>query len=474
MPFEPRNARYEKEKKHLFGRDKQTRSKDNQLEETLPQQEKEATAVTKKTEQSQVEVPKVDAGKAVESQAVEPVVETEALETKTETETKPTKQSKPKKAKPEKKPKRSRTGFYTFLVIVVVLALGLGSFGGYYYVKATNYTAVNAKDTTKVNVHIEQGSNAQQIGQLLTDKKLVHSPLAFKHYIETHEATNLRAGYYVLSKSMNMKKIVETLLTGGSDVPLNDKHVLTMTEGEGIATFAKKVGASKKFTEQEFLAAVNDQDFLDRLAKKYPKLLKSAMTATDVRYRLEGYLYPATYNYDAYKNVNELIVAMVDKTNTEMQPYYAEIAKKKMTVQEVMTVASIIQGEGVGDKNMRIISGVFFNRLAINMPIQSDVAVKYALNTDKVNLTVDDVNVDSPYNLYKNPGFGPGPFNNPSIQAVKAVLNPLDRDKKYLYFVANLKTGAITYSTNQEDHDAAVAKVDAINQAMENSSSSSN
>lgn len=84
------------------------------------------------------------------------------------------------------------------------------------------------------------------------------------------------------------------------------------------------------------------------------------------------------------------------------------------------------------------------------MPIQSDISVMYALNTHKTHLYNKDTKVDSPYNLYVHSGYGPGPFNSPSLQSITAVLNPADRDQGYLYFVANLKTGKVYYSKTFE------------------------
>lgn len=385
----------------------------------------------------------------------------------------PVKKNKLNRVKQQRRPqmtaKNGKRRFVWIVLTLVVLLVGiLGWRGISSYRQSNDYSAMQPKNGKKQEVYIPQGATVQQIGQILVNKHLVHSNKAFLHYVSTHDASNMLAGYYQLSPSMPMKTLVDHLLKGGSDTPVNHDMVLTMTEGEGIASFAKKVGNSNKFTESDFLAKVNDQTFLEKLAKTYPKLLTSAMAAKDTRYRLEGYLYPATYDYAQYQTVEDLITAMVAKTDSEMQPYYSKIKKSNMSVQELMTVASLVQGEGVGDKDMRIIAGVFLNRLDINMPIQSDVAIKYALQTDRVNLSVDDTMVDSPFNLYRNSGYGPGPMNNPSIQAVKAVLNPKDRDKKYLFFVANLKTGAITYTKNQKDHDEAVAKVDKINQGMEN------
>ncbi|MFL1695812.1 endolytic transglycosylase MltG [Weissella kandleri] len=528
MPFEPRNKRYEKEKPRLFGR-KKKKSRQPQPNREAQQAAKavetenakvqRATSVRnivtesnaapkpgKQRKDADTQNAPVQKSQQYESESANETQQSQSKRLVAEDKTQPKisqdhkagrlsrsnrkmatngknvkasrRHENPKGNIPRKAPQQARgkgkkrTRFTLpknwLLILIGILLIGGISYGVYSYQRNNNYTAVEPKNKKNVEIYVPQGTSLQQIGDNLANKKLVHSSQAFTHYVRAHNATNILAGYYELNSSMDMSTLVENLLAGGSDTPLYPTTVLTMTEGETIDSFANKVGKVKQFSKKEFLAKVNDSKFVDQLAQQYPQLLKSDQDAKDMRYRLEGYLYPATYNYENYKSVDELITAMVAKTNAEMLPYYQTIKDSNMSVHQILTVASLVQAEGVGDTDMRKIAGVFLNRLDIEMPIQSDVAVKYALHTNKVNLTVDDTMVDSPYNLYRNAGYGPGPFNNPSIQAIKAVLNPLDRDQKYLYFVANLKTGAITYTTNQNDHDAAVAKVDATNQSMQN------
>jgi len=155
--------------------------------------------------------------------------------------------------------------------------------------------------------------------------------------------------------------------------------------------------------------------------------------------------------------LKELVNQMVENEDEKLQPYYATIKEKGYTVQQVLTLASLVEREGLDNKNRRKIAGVFYNRLAIDMPLQSDISVMYALNTHKTKLSNKDTSVKSPYNLYKNKGYGPGPFNTPSIQSIEATLNPTDRDQNYLYFFADLKTGKITYSHTLEEHNSRYA-----------------
>ncbi len=155
---------------------------------------------------------------------------------------------------------------------------------------------------------------------------------------------------------------------------------------------------------------------------------------------------------------------MVAKTNEMLSPYYSKISERHYTVQQVLTLASLVEREGVTPKDRYKIAGVFENRLEKNMKIQSDISVLYALGKHKQNVTYKDLEVDSPYNLYQNEGMGPGPFNNPSIASVKAVLDPVDKDKGYLYFIANMKTGKIYFSKTYEEHQALTKKLEKDNQ----------
>lgn len=208
---------------------------------------------------------------------------------------------------------------------------------------------------------------------------------------------------------------------------------------------------------------VNDQEFLNELKDKYPALLTSAVDAKEVRYKLEGYLYPATYFVQKNETLKQLVEQMVSKTNEVLTPYYGQISQKKMSVQQVLTLASLVEREGVTPEDRYKIAGVFENRLEKDMMIQSDISVLYALGKHKAHVTFKDLKVDSPYNLYRNKGMGPGPFNNPSVDSVKAVLNPVDKDKEYLYFIANMKTGKVYFSKTYAEHLALTKKLEKDN-----------
>ena len=136
-----------------------------------------------------------------------------------------------------------------------------------------------------------------------------------------------------------------------------------------------------------------------------------------------------------------------------------------------MTLASIIEKEGVTDEDRKLISGVFYNRMNNDMPLQSDITVLYALGEHKELVSIKDTEVDSPYNLYKHVGLGPGPYNSPSLSAIQAAIYPTASD--YFYFVADIETGNVYYATSLEEHEALVAKYVNKNSSQESSLSSS-
>lgn len=363
----------------------------------------------------------------------------------------------------EQSEKKKRPKKYWWLVGVVIVLIGV--FGGAKYYFDSSMEAVNPDSSKVVQVKIPLGATNKKIGQILADKKLVKSAFVFNYYTQTQKKVDFKAGYYFLSPSMNVKKIAKILKQGGAATAvsgLNGK--VLVQEGQTIDQIAATVQKQTKYSAKDFLKLMQNENYLNGLAKQYPQLLTSSMSAQNVRYRLEGYLFPATYDVSNLKSLKALVNQMVTAENQQLKPYYAKITAKHLSVQEVLTLASLVEREGVSNSDRRKIAGVFFNRLDTQMPLQSDISVMYALNTHKKNLTYKDLKVDSPYNLYTNKGYGPGPFNSPGIQSIKAVLNPASQGKKYLYFVANMKTGKVYYSKTYAQHQKITAKLTKDNQ----------
>ncbi|MFC2694410.1 MAG: endolytic transglycosylase MltG [Lactobacillus sp.] len=307
----------------------------------------------------------------------------------------------------------------------------------------------NRHDERYVAVDIPAGATDKDIANILAQKHVIRSARVFNLWLKLHSQGGFQAGKFYVSASMATPQLVSQL-QGSGDRPV--AGTLLIREGETIDQVATELGKSGHFSRQEFLALMKDPSFMHELAAKYPRLLSSSMKKHNVRYHLEGYLFPARYNIYKGASLKQLVTQMVGKTNQVLLPYYATIKKKGLTVHKVLTLASLVEREGVTTKDRRKIAGVFFNRFAADMPLQSDISVMYALNKHKHSLTIKDTKVKSPYNLYKHKGYGPGPFNNPGLDSISAVLHPSDRSENYLYFVANLKTGKVYYSQNLNQH----------------------
>lgn len=343
------------------------------------------------------------------------------------------------------------------MLIGLLGALGVG---GMYLHRWSDYSAKDTHSSKVVTFKVAQGSTAQTIGNQLKAAGVIKYAQSFTHYVDVNKINNLNAGYFELSPKMTVGEIVAKLQKPGALTPNNQlQHgFVLMREGENAAQFAQGVAKQTPFSADEWLATLNNPDYLKKLEKQFPELLGSAINAP-TRYKLEGYLYPATYDVRHAKSPEDITTQMVAKMNQVMQPYLATIKAQNLTVQQVLTLASLVEREGIHQQDREMIAGVFLNRIAANIALGSDVAVKYALNTNKPNLSIADTKVDSPYNLYIHKGYGPGPFNSPSLQSILAVLHPKDRDQKFYYFIANLKTGKIYFTHNIQEHDALNAKL---------------
>lgn len=342
---------------------------------------------------------------------------------------------------------------YWIVGVIAVLAVVVAIIGFNYVNSSLQPYNANSKEDIVVKIPI--GSSSKQIAKTLEKDKVIKSATVFNFYVKAQNYTDFQAGYYTFKQSMDMNHVVKQLQKGGSAEPTGTaSNTVLVREGVTIDQIGDQIQKSTKFKKKDFLKLMKDKSYMKELQKKYPELLDSSMAKKNVRYHLEGYLFPATYGLYKGETLKELVNQMVEKDNEIMKPYFETIKEKGLTVQQTLTLASLVEREGVTEKDRKKIAGVFFNRIDIDMPIQSDISVMYALNTHKTKLSNKDVRVDSPYNLYKNAGYGPGPFNTPSVQAIEATLNPSDRDENYLYFVANLKTGKVYYSHTLQEHES--------------------
>ncbi|HEP1814264.1 TPA: endolytic transglycosylase MltG [Streptococcus suis] len=354
------------------------------------------------------------------------------------------------------------------IIVVAVLVTGVT---GYMWVKSS-LEPVNAKATEAIQVEIPEGSSTLEIGKILVDNKLIKNATIFNYYSKIKSYNNFQSGFYNLKQNMSVDDIAKALQESGT--PTAQKEAagkILIVEGYTLTQIAQAITDNTKtedkndktpFTTEQFMATVTNQDFINRMVATYPKLFASLPAAdSGVIYQLEGYLFPAVYEYSDETTIEELVEQMIAAMDNRLQPYYETIAAKNLTVNEVLTLASLVEKEGSTDEDRRNIASVFFNRLNAAMPLQSNIAILYAQGKlgQETTLAEDaaiDTSIESPYNIYWTPGLMPGPVDSPSLSAIEAVINANTTD--YLYFVADVTTGSVYFTNNIDEHNQNVAK----------------
>ena len=372
------------------------------------------------------------------------------------------KRSRRESTKPAKKKKKSHLKGFLVTVLILLILLGAGGFFGLRYAESA-LQPVDPSSKQYMTVQIPDGSNAQEIGSTLEKSGVIKNGLIFTLYVKYKNYNELKSGYYNLQKSMSVEDVIKELQKGGTPEPQEVTLAsLTIPEGYTLEQIAQTVGQlqgnfKEALTAEAFLAKVQDENFIAQEVTKYPNLLESLPTKdSGVRYRLEGYLFPATYTIKENTTVESLIDEMLAAMDKNLSSHYATIKEKNLTVNELLTIASLVEKEGAKTEDRKLIAGVFYNRLNLGMPLQSNIAILYAEGKLGQNISLADdaaidTSIDSPYNDYTKVGLMPGPVDSPSLDAIESSINQTKSD--YLYFVANVQDGKVYYATTLEEHD---------------------
>lgn len=348
------------------------------------------------------------------------------------------------------KTKRTVQKIVFFIVAILLLLLVVLGVSGYRYF-TSSLEPLNPNSEEAVEVEIPMGSSRADIARILEENNIIKSAFVFNMYIRMNEEQGFQAGYYEFSPSMEPDEIIDNLQEGGAPVPRDSVANITVPEGITVEQIVGIISEHTEFSEDDLFSLLDNTQFLQEKASEFPRLLTSAVEAQEETiYTFEGYLFPATYDYYEGMTADELITAMLDKTNDVLSEYYEDIEEQEKTVHEVLTMSSLIEREAIEDEDRQLISGVFVNRLEAGMPLQTDVSVTYALEEHKERITYADLETDSPYNLYQHTGIGPGPVNNGSESSIQASLYPAETD--YYYFLADLDTREVYFSETYDQH----------------------
>ena len=324
-----------------------------------------------------------------------------------------------------------------------------------------NYTlsSVAKNDKKKVLFEIKSGDTSKDIAKKLFEKKLIRSDKIFLVYLKLNDIHDIKAGYFNLSKNMDVKKIVNTLRKN-SNINPNSISIL-FKEGLTMRAIASTISEETENSYDSLFELLNDDEYVDDLINKY-WFLTDDIKNDNIYYALEGYLYPDTYTFDSKAVTNdEILTRMLDKEEEILNKYKKEIDSNKYNIHEIITIASIVENEGIDYEDRRNICSVFNNRIAKNMSLGSDVTTYYAakLDMNERDLRQSEINSNNPYNTRGTNMEGKlpvGPVSNPSEQSIKAVLNATDTD--YLYFVAD-KNRKVYFTKTIKEHENIIAKL---------------
>jgi UPF0755 protein len=323
---------------------------------------------------------------------------------------------------------------FAIILFVVAIILLLVLIAGFFVWRQIG-TPVSKNDTTQLVV-VEKGEGIKMIGKDLEKAGLIRGKFYFEIYVLFKDARNLQAGEYKLSPSMAMPEIVE-ILSGGK---VNSNEVkITIPEGFNLKEIDARLAANG-------LIKAGD------LINYKPTISDSPLAISN----LEGYLFPDTYIFSKDATLDDIVGKILDNFNAKVdQQMLDEIKNQGKTLEQVLTMASIVQQEAMSREEMPKIAGVFYNRLDIGMALQSDATVNYITDKGMRQPLLADTEIDSPYNTYEYKGLPPGPICNPGIDAIKAAIHPAKSD--YLYFLHPLNAPTV-FSKTLDEHNANKAK----------------
>ncbi len=337
-------------------------------------------------------------------------------------------------------------------VIAVVVILAVLAIGTSRAIDWWNYNVNTPVSSTSHTVpfHVDLGESPSQIGTDLYNLKLIRSTVAWDLYTRINDAgPKLQYGSFVLNTNMTMGQIVTALQHGRPD-----QKVLTFPEGFPLREQAKVLDSKQIFSGADYLQAAKDP----ALASQY-SFLPQQPTNADFPY--EGYLFPDTYQVDPAAGVKGLVKQQLDQFAAVFSPdLRSQIAKPTATrpaetVNAIVILASMVDREANTATDRGNVCSVYYNRLAIDMPLGVDATLLYALGRLSPEPTAAELQLNSPYNTRTHGGLPPSPISNPGRAALMACINP--PKTSYLYYFTD-RQGVTHFETNAQDFQNDIAK----------------
>lgn len=303
--------------------------------------------------------------------------------------------------------------FFTSVILLVLLISAKYLF--------TSYNTAPNNFPTNTQIVIDEGSDVREITTKLQSEGVVRSDdLLYYVLVLLHDPTTIKASTYVFEEPLSTLDIAQRLTEGDFDTNLLK---LTHYEGERVSQLAKRMsGELENFDEVAFV--------------------KNAEP-------LEGKLFPDTYFVPPNFTDEDLLSLMLETFTAKTASLEQEISLHKLTLDEILVLASIIEREANTKESKRLVSSVLQNRIEIGMALQADASIEYVLDKPLSELTPKDLEIDSPYNTYLYPGLPPTSIGNPGLDAINAVLDP--SDSEYFYYITD-EEGVFHYAETYRQH----------------------
>lgn len=307
-----------------------------------------------------------------------------------------------------------------------------------------------------VTFEVAEGDSANGIIARLAEEDIIKNELGAKIYVKLNGLHEMKAGQFQLDRAWNCGDILRYL--NDSSNAASEQVRITIPEGTWAKDIAAKIEAQLGIPAAEMIALWNDDAYLTELINRYDFLDESILN-DQTRVKLEGYLYPETYQFDRDATKESITETFLDQFAIVYDQIKDDIAESGKSMHDVITLASLVQYEASKVEDMKLIAGVFGNRLINYMKLESSVTVCYALYEEYEHAEDCEVNanVDSPYNTYLYDGLPIGPILNPGMDAITAVLHPTPSN--YLFFMADIYgDGTVYYAETLEEHEANVER----------------
>ena len=313
-------------------------------------------------------------------------------------------------------------------ILIILLVVVGGVFSGYYL---EGNLPVNKSNKEYATIQVRRGETVTEIINKLARENLIRNKIVFLIIVkQLGIENNIQAGEFRLSQSMSAREIAQNLTKGTNDV------WVTIIEGLRKEEVAHILSQELDIPESEF-----------------------------VRQTQEGYLFPDTYLIGKQTTLAEVISYFTNNFNKKYTPELkAKARTKQLTDNQVLTLASLVEREANSQEAKKQVASIIYKRYLKNWPLEIDATIQYALGYQqqtrlwwKKNLTKADLDIDSPYNTYINPGLPPGPIASPGLDAIEAVLDA-DPNTSYWFYISNKDGSQMYYATTLEEHNANIQK----------------